>query len=497
MLSSIFSLYKMKVIIIGAGIGSISLSIRLANEGYDVHVFEANDYAGGKLHSFQLSEYRFDGGPSLFTMPHYVTELFDLVGKNPNDFFEFEKLDESCRYFWEDGTRLTGYSDPNAFAQEVQDKLGVSSMVLIDYFNYSKNIYDHSGKIFLEKSLHKAATWLSKDTFNSLVRIGQFDLFKSMNQANEDRIKEPHLVQLFNRFATYNGSNPYKAPGILNVIPWFEHGFGTFAPKGGMQEIPKSLQKLAENLGVSFHFNSLVQEVIVENGKAIGVRVNDMIVSSEIVASNADVYFTYKRLMKGQPAPEKTLKQESSSSAVVFYWGVQKSFDELSLHNILFSKDYKQEFKEIFDENRLPTDPTVYINISSKSNPNDAPKGSENWFVMVNAPAHRGQDWKSDVGGLKERVIQKINNQLDTDIRPLIRQEKIWTPEGIEEDTRSYQGALYGTSSNDQTAAFLRHPNFSSKIKNLYFCGGSVHPGGGIPLALLSAKITSEMIIND
>jgi phytoene dehydrogenase-like protein len=201
--------------------------------------------------------------------------------------------------------------------------------------------------------------------------------------------------------------------------------------------------------------------------------------------------------MKGQPAPEKTLKQESSSSAVVFYWGVQKSFDELSLHNILFSKDYKQEFKEIFDENRLPTDPTVYINISSKSNPNDAPKGSENWFVMVNAPAHRGQDWKSDVGGLKERVIQKINNQLDTDIRPLIRQEKIWTPEGIEEDTRSYQGALYGTSSNDQTAAFLRHPNFSSKIKNLYFCGGSVHPGGGIPLALLSAKITSEMIIND
>ncbi len=487
----------MKAIIIGAGIGSIGLSIRMANEGYDVHVFEANDYAGGKLHSFQLGEYRFDGGPSLFTMPHYVTELFDLVGKNPNDFFEFEKLDESCRYFWEDNTRLAGYSDPNAFAQEVQDKLGVSSKVLTDYFNYSKNIYDHSGKIFLEKSLHKAATWLSKDTLNALVRIDQFDLFKSMNEANEDRIKEPHLVQLFNRFATYNGSNPYKAPGILNVIPWFEHGFGTFAPKGGMQEIPKSLQKLAENIGVSFHFNSPVQEIIVENGKAMGVRVNDNIVSSEIVASNADVYFTYKQLMRDQPAPEKTLKQERSSSAVVFYWGIRQSFDELSLHNILFSKDYKQEFKEIFDENRLPTDPTVYINISSKFNPSDAPIGSENWIVMVNAPANRGQDWKSDVGALKERVIQKINNQLDTDIRPLIKQEKNWSPNGIEKDTRSYQGALYGTSSNDQMAAFLRHPNFSSRIKNLYFCGGSVHPGGGIPLALLSAKITSEMIIND
>ena len=487
----------MKAIIIGAGIGSIGLSIRLANSGFDVHVYEANDYAGGKLHSFELGNYRFDGGPSLLTMPHYVTELFQLVGKNSEDYFQYDKEDESCRYFWEDNTRLTGYSDPYAFAQEVQDKLGVSSKVLTDYFNYSKNIYDHSGKIFLEKSLHKAATWLSKDTLNSLVRMGQFDLFKSMNQANEDRIQEPHLVQLFNRFATYNGSNPYKAPGILNVIPWFEHGFGTFAPKGGMQEIPKSLQKLAENLGVSFHFNSPVQEIKVENGKAIGVRVNDKMVRSDIVASNADVYFTYKRLMKGQPAPEKTLKQERSSSAVVFYWGIQHSFDELSLHNILFSKDYKQEFREIFEEKRLPTDPTIYINISSKSNPEDAPKGSENWFVMVNAPAHRGQDWKRDVDALKERVIQKINGQLKVDIKDLIQEEKIWTPEGIESDTRSYQGALYGTSSNDQMAAFLRHPNFSSKIKNLYFCGGSVHPGGGIPLALLSAKITSEMIIND
>ena len=497
MLNSIFSLQKMKAIIIGAGIGSIGLSIRLANSGFDVHVYEANDYAGGKLHSFELGDYRFDGGPSLLTMPHYVTELFQLVGKNSEDYFQYDKEDESCRYFWEDNTRLTGYSDPYAFAQEVQDKLGVSSKVLTDYFNYSKNIYDHSGKIFLEKSLHKAATWLSKDTLNSLVRMGQFDLFKSMNQANEDRIKEPHLVQLFNRFATYNGSNPYKAPGILNVIPWFEHGFGTFAPKGGMQEIPKSLQKLAENLGVSFHFNSPVQEIKVENGKAIGVRVNDKMVRSDIVASNADVYFTYKRLMKGQPAPEKTLKQERSSSAVVFYWGIQHSFDELSLHNILFSKDYKQEFREIFEEKRLPTDPTIYINISSKSNPEDAPKGSENWFVMVNAPAHRGQDWKRDVDALKERVIQKINGQLKVDIKDLIQEEKIWTPKGIESDTRSYQGALYGTSSNDQMAAFLRHPNFSSKIKNLYFCGGSVHPGGGIPLALLSAKITSEMIIND
>ena len=487
----------MKATIIGAGIGSIGLSIRLANAGHEVHVYEANDYAGGKLHQFQLGDFRFDGGPSLFTMPHYVEELFRLAGKNPSDYFQYDKLEESCRYFWEDGLRLIGYSEPTAFANEVQEKLKVHSSLLTKYFDYSKNIYEHSGQIFLEKSLHKRATWLSADTLKSLVRIGQFDLFKSMNRSNEKRLKEPHLVQLFNRFATYNGSNPYKAPGILNVIPWFEHGFGTFAPKGGMQQIPSSLQKLAEELGVEFHFNCAVESIKVEKGKAKGIYVDDRFIASDIVASNADVFFTYKKLMKDEPAPEKTLSQERSSSAVVFYWGIDQAFDELSLHNILFSSDYKKELNEIFNDGILPTDPTIYINISSKVAESDAPKDSENWFVMINAPSHRGQAWASDVAALKQRVIQKINKQFGTDISALIREEKIWTPEGIEADTRSYQGALYGTSSNDQMAAFLRHPNFSSKIKNLYFCGGSVHPGGGIPLALLSSKITSEIICHD
>ena len=497
MLITLFSLRNMKVIIIGAGIGSIALSIRLANAGHDVHVFEANSYAGGKLHSFNLGEYRFDGGPSLFTMPHYVTELFDLANKPTEEYFEFDKQEESCRYFWDDGMRLIGYSEPDRFAAEVEEKLGVRQKTLIDYFKHIENIYSNSGKIFLEKSLHKATTWLSSDTAKSLLKIGQFDILRTMHKANAERLKEPHLVQLFDRFATYNGSNPYKAPGILNVIPWFEHGFGTFAPKDGMQSIPNSLQKLAKELGVKFHFNQEVDEIDIDSDRAVGIKASGIKHHSDIVVSNSDVYYTYKKLMPKTLAPEKSLNQERSSSAVVFYWGIKRSFPELSLHNILFSRDYKLEFEEIFNQNRLPNDPTVYINASCKSNPKDAPKDCENWFVMINAPAHKGQDWDQQVSELKKRVIAKINRNLNVDIEPLIMEEKIWTPQGIEQDTRSYQGALYGTSSNNQLAAFLRHPNFSKNIKNLYLCGGSVHPGGGIPLALLSAKITSELIASE
>lgn len=484
-------------IIIGSGVAGIAASIRLSIAGYQVQVFESNAYAGGKLHAFELGNYRFDGGPSLFTMPHYVDELFSLAGKNPKDHFDYQRADTACHYFWEDGTVINAFADTQKFAVEVERKLGVDQRVIIEYFDHVKNIYDHSGKIFLEKSLHKAQTWLSKDTLISLMKIKQFDLSKSMHRANKIRLGEPHLVQLFDRFATYNGSNPYKAPGILNVIPWLEHGFGTFFPKGGMEQIPQSLFKLAKELGVEFHFSKQVDEIIVKNNKAAGIKTGNQTHMADIVVSNMDVFFTYRKLLPKAKAPERILNQERSSSALVFYWGIKKTFPQIDLHNIFFSNDYKAEFDAMFNDQTIGDDPTVYINVSSKIEAKDAPEDCENWFVMVNAPNHDGQDWDTLVAKTRVAVIEKLNGILKTDISKLIEEEKVWSPPEIEADTMSYKGALYGNSSNSQMAAFLRHPNFSSSISNLYFCGGSVHPGGGIPLALLSAKIASEFVVSN
>jgi phytoene desaturase len=484
-------------IIIGSGVAGIAASIRLSIAGYRVQVFESNAYAGGKLHAFGLGNYRFDGGPSLFTMPHYVDELFTLAGKHPKDYFDYQRTDTACHYFWEDGTVINAFADTQKFAEEVQQKLGVEQNVILDYFAHVKNIYDHSGKIFLEKSLHKPQTWLSKETLISLMKIKQFDLSKSMHRANKIRLGEQHLVQLFDRFATYNGSNPYKAPGILNVIPWLEHGFGTFFPKGGMEQIPQSLFRLAKELGVEFHFSQKVDEIIVKNNKAAGIKTGDQTHMTDIVVSNMDVLFTYRKLLPEAKAPERILNQERSSSALVFYWGIKKTFPQLDLHNIFFSNDYKAEFDAMFNDQTIGDNPTVYINVSSKIETKDAPEGCENWFVMVNAPNHDGQDWHGLVAKTRKAVIEKLNRILKTDISHLIEEEKVWSPPEIEADTMSYKGALYGNSSNSQMAAFLRHPNFSNSINNLYFCGGSVHPGGGIPLALLSAKITSEFVASN
>lgn len=279
----------------------------------------------------------------------------------------------------------------------------------------------------------------------------------------------------------------------MTLVQHLEQHYGTYIPKKGMGDISQSLFELAKRQGVVFHLKKKVDKITVVKNKASGIVVNGKQHTADVVISNMDVVPTYRKLLANEKQPEKILSQERSSSAVIFYWGIGKSFPELDLHNIFFSEDYAAEFDAIFNKKVLHNDPTVYVNITSKDVSTDAPKGKENWFVMVNAPHNTHQDWEFLAQQLREWVIEKLNRILKTDIAPLIEEEWMMTPPIIEARTQSYLGALYGASSNDKMAAFLRHPNFSRDIANLYFCGGSVHPGGGIPLCLLSAKIVADL----
>ena len=481
-------------VVIGAGIGGIAAALRLSKKGYKVTVFEANDYPGGKLSAFSLGDYRFDAGPSLFTMPQYVTELFEIHGEKASNFFTYQKKKIACQYFWEDQTQLTAYADSKLFLQEVHNKLGVKATVLEKYLKRAKKKFELTAPLFLEQSLHKFKGFLSVKTLKALLNLSLYEINQNLHTVNAAQLKEPHLVQMYDRYATYNGSSPYQTPGIMTLVQHLEQEFGTFVPDGGMEQITLSLFELAKRKGVSFHLGEKVSQILVENGKATGIKTKNHTLLADIVLSNMDVFPTYKNLLKGIKAPQRILSQERSSSAVIFYWGINKIFDQLDLHNIFFSQDYKSEFEAIFNQKKPSEDFTVYVNITSKDIPSDAPKGAENWFVMINTPADQGQDWNQIKNELRKKTIAKLNRILKVDMDSLIQEEEVLTPPMIEHKTSSHLGALYGSSSNDKMAAFLRHPNFSSKIKNLYFCGGSVHPGGGIPLCLLSAKIATDLI---
>lgn len=487
---------KKKAIIIGSGIAGIASAIRLKVAGYEVDIYEKNAYSGGKLAELKGKEYRFDAGPSLFTMPHFVDELFRLAGKNPTDYFQYQKSEKSCHYFFEDGTFLPFHSNPEKTYQAIEETLHVSSKPLRNRFEKAAFQYERTRKTFLEMSLHRWSNYFSKSVLDSIRAIPRLELFTTMNRANERALNHPKLVQIFNRFATYNGSNPYEAPGILNVIPHLEHGFGTYFPVKGMRSIPESLLNLGKELGIRIHLNQPVLQIITEGNAVTGIQLEDRVELADVVFCNSDVRPAYKHLLPQLPLPTSIFEQEPSSSALIYYWGIQKSFPNLDLHNIFFSEDYKQEFDSIFETKTVSNDPTVYVHISSKMNADDAPAGCENWFVMINVPANSGQDWETLKIESRQRILEKLSRILNADIASLIEFEEILDPLLIEQKTSSYAGALYGSSSNDRMAAFFRHPNFS-KVKGLYFVGGSVHPGGGIPLCLLSAKIAVNDLLKN
>ncbi len=486
-----------KAIIIGSGVAGMAIAIRLALKGYNVKVFEKNNFPGGKLSAFKKDGYLFDAGPSLFTQPQNIEELFALAGVPIGKYFSYQGVPIANKYFYENGKQVNAYTDSKLFAQEMKDQLGEDPQTILNYLKRAEILYKNIGVLFLDHSLHLRKTWFQKNIGKALAAFKFPYLFQSLHQYNKNKFASPEAVQLFNRFATYNGSSPYKTPAMLSLIPHLEQNEGTFYPNGGMISITNALYKLAKDKGVEFYFDAPVQQIVEKNGSVKGVVVNNQTIEATIVVSNSDVYYTYKNLLQNPDKAKQVLKQERSSSAVIFYWGIKKEFKQLELHNIFFSKDYKNEFDCIFNTGQLTSDPTVYINITSKMDPAQAPEGKENWFVMVNAPANTGQNWNEMKDVLRKNVIHKLSRMLGESLEDFIETEHTLDPIMIQEQTASYMGSLYGTSSNSKLAAFFRHANFTDSIKGLYFCGGSVHPGGGIPLCLKSAKIVSELVTDN
>jgi phytoene desaturase len=444
------------------------------------------------LSEFSIDSYRFDKGPSLLTMPELIDELTVLSGYKKK--FKYSRLKTITHYFFEDGTKIVAQGSAKELAKELKLKLNENEEAVIKHLAKSNFYHSTIADLFLNQSLGKIKNFLNIKTIKALLRSYKLNLFSTMHKENSRFFKNEKTTQIFNRYATYNGSNPYKAPALLNIIPHLEFGLGAYIPEKGMHQITEHLYNIALHCGVTFNFNAQVEKIEIENKSVTGIISNGVLHKSNLVVSDADIHLVYKKLLPQSYYPKKLLSQEKSSSAFVFYWGIKKEFPELDLHNILFSENYKAEFNSLFEEKKPCSDPTIYINITSKFCKDDAPHGCENWFVMVNVPHNKSSKEIVYASELRKNVIAKINRVLKTDIEKYITVEEVLDPFSIEQQTSSFGGSLYGNASNNKFSAFLRHANYNSKIGGLYFVGGSVHPGGGIPLCLLSAKIVSTLI---
>jgi phytoene desaturase len=344
-------------------------------------------------------------------------------------------------------------------------------------------------------------------TWRSFLRVSPFDLLKidpwlSMDQVVRRHLHSPHLRQMFGRFATYVGASPYQAPATLSVIAHVELTGGVFYPRGGVYAIAQALARLAGELGVAIHTNAPVAQICILNGRATGIRLaNGTETPASAVIANVDVATVYQRLLPDSEAyaaqRQRLARMATSCSGYVLLLGVTRTHPELAHHNIFFTEDYRREFDELFRRGIPPSNPTVYLAITSKTDAGHAPPGCENWFVMVNAPPTNGRfDWMSQELAYRSRIFATLAHYgLDVDTH--VCYVKALTPVHLAQHTGAWRGALYGISSNDPLNAFRRPHNRAANVHGLYFVGGTTHPGGGVPLAALSGKVTADLLISD
>jgi phytoene dehydrogenase-like protein len=315
-----------------------------------------------------------------------------------------------------------------------------------------------------------------------------------MASFNNKKVGNKYLEQILNRYATYNGSNPYRISALYSVIGDIELNRPAYVVKGGMYRITHAVYRLAQELGVKFEFNNAFKSFIYEKNDIIGIKTEKGKFMSDLSVSCIDINLIYPKLKKLTGLQKFNQKQDLSTSAVVFYWGVKGLPNDLNLHNIFFSNNYYSEYKNI-NKNKLYDDPTVYVNITRKVNSNDAPENCENWFVMVNVPA--GYQMTEEIlNKIRANTILKLNRQLEVELDNFIVEEMLTTPKDLYEKTGAYKGALYGQSCNNRLLSFVRQMN-KGQNNGLYFGGGTVNPGGGIPLCLLSAKMVETLVKED
>jgi len=489
---------KQHIVVIGAGLGGLSAAISLATEGFSVDLLEKNDKVGGKLNILEKDGFTFDLGPSILTMPHIFQALFDRAGKNMADYINIQTVEPHWRNFFEDGSTLDLSSDPVIMKQEL-DKLGPNTAKEFEAFlAYSKKLCEITEQGYFEHGLD--SFWELLKHYGPVRSLLEFDVFRSMDQGVRRFIKDPKLVDVLNYFIKYVGSSPYDAPALMNLLPYIQFGYGLWYVKGGMYGIAEGLQKLAEELGVNIRVNSEVAEIQHNAGRATAVRLLDgTVIPTDIVVSNMEVIPAYKKLLNNEKEAQRLQRFEPSCSGLVLHLGVDTIYPQLAHHNFFYSDHPREHFNAVFHDNKLSDDPTIYLVAPVKSDPTQAPPGCEIIKILPHIP-HLNPEHPltaEDYAALRERVLIKLERMGLTDLRKHIVCEEYWTPIDIEQRYYSNQGSIYGVVADRFKNLGFKIPQRSKDISNLYFVGGSVNPGGGMPMVTLSGQLVRDKILAD
>lgn len=490
-----------KVIIIGAGTSGLAAGIRLQKLGFDCEIYEKNEAVGGRMYQIKEEGFTFDVGPTIVLMPDMYKELFRFSGVNPDDYLSMTLLEPMNTIHYPDQTKMEISHDLTKFVRQLES---FSEKETAGYLKYLSDVYARyviAKDTFLEKAYRKPSDFFNLKTFKSLYQLRTLN---SAYQSISSFVKEDKLRQALSFQTLYVGISPFSSPSIYTIIPMIELLYGVWYIKGGMYQMAKSMEKRFLELGGRIHLNQTVNEILIEDGVAQGIKVNQEIKKTDIVLSNADFPWAVKNLIKenqykGKYKDKKIDKMGYSSSSFIMYFGLDKKYPT-TVHQIHFAEDFKKNIDNLF-EGVIPQDPSFYLYSPSQIDSDMAPEGKEVLYVLVPVPSlHKNKIlWNEEnINHLRRVVLDKIKKTDGfEDIEDHIAYEKIFTPETFRDQFNLQFGATFGLQPSLFQSLYFRPQATSKKVKNLYFVGSSNHPGAGVPIVLMSAKIVTNEIVRD
>jgi phytoene desaturase len=486
------------VLVIGAGLGGITTAALLARQGYDVTVLEKNERPGGRCGQLNRDGHRFDVGATLFLMPEVFAETYAMLGQEMNDHLDLLRIDPTYKVRFDDGLTLTLTSDLGAMRGQLEAVEPGSFGGLLRYLEEGRRHYEVSLDKFVGRNFYNWAEYLSPANLPLLFQLKVLtNHYRNIGRYFDD----PRLKAAFTFQNMYLGLSPFDAPATYSLMQYTELAEGVWFPKGGLYQVVESLVAIAESYGVRFEYQAPVKQIVIEGDRARGIITADgSRRSADVVVANADLPYVYGELLPDRAPAERLAKKKYTCSTIMFYWGVDKVYPQLDTHNVFLTGDYRASFECIFKEKTLPDEPSYYVHAPARVDAAAAPAGHDSLFVLVpvgHMDEKTPQDWAKLSARARTAVLSGLTREGIIDLEENLKFEICYTPRDWAGRFNLAKGAAFGLSHNFMQVGYMRPHNRHSRYRNLYFTGSSTHPGAGLPMALLSGRLSAERILKE
>ena len=488
-----------RVIVIGAGLGGMSAAIMLARSGFQVTILEKNSQVGGKLNQLQTKGFTFDLGPSIFTLPEIFRPIFEGDGKRLEDYITLQRVDPQWRNFFEDGVVVDLWEDRERMRTELE-RFGPQVFgEYTGFLDYSRRQYEILERGYLR---HGLDTLVQFFRFYGWKEARDLDYLRSMSGSIYKRLSNRYLRDIFEYFIKYVGSSALDSPAFMNLMPTIQMDFGLWYVAGGLYQLGHAFRRRLEESGVTLCLDHEVQQIDYTGSTVTGVQARNSTgdlrtFPADYVVSNMEVVPAMQQLLHSPASTMKKLRLEPSCSGIILHLGLDRVYPQLAHHNFFYSNNLHRHFRRVFRDKKLPDDPTIYLVAPTRTDPSQAPPGCDNIKILPHIPSidEHNPYTRQDYVAFKELCLDKLERMGLTDLRKHIVVEDFWTPFDIESRYASNRGSIYGVVCDRRRNFAFKAPKQSTQFHNLFFVGGSVNPGAGMPMVTLGGQHVARMIV--